>query len=144
MNEKFWPALLALAVSATGFAFLVQKYAPRRGQTFVEPEELKKRLDAGEDILVLDLRPAGEYDARTGHIPGAVSLPVADFTNRLEAIRDQLEPFKKQMIIVACRFENRSPKVANSLKEEGFSNVAVLKGGFMRWMRHGLPTDVTS
>ncbi|SPT64162.1 ArsR/SmtB family transcription factor [Actinomadura madurae] len=59
-------------------------------------EELLVRAEAGE-VLVLDVRPMEEY--RAGHIPGAVSVPVAELADRIGELPDEVE------IVVYCRGE---------------------------------------
>ena len=141
MPENPGPAVLALLISLTGFAILVQRYIPRMGQTFIEPEQLKWRLDEGEDILVLDVRNPQEFKSKLGRTPGSVNLPIRDFSARLRQAADQITPYKDKPICVVCRFENRSPGAANALKKAGFTNVAILKGGIMRWYRKKLPVE---
>ena len=60
----------------------------------IAPEELRRRLDAG-DVTLIDVRPADEFAA--GHIPGALSVPVAELTDRLREL-----PRRKE-IVAYCR-----------------------------------------
>jgi 3-mercaptopyruvate sulfurtransferase SseA len=54
----------------------------------ISPAQLKERLDAGEETLVVDARSAGEYDQR--HIPGSISVPLNEVEARLDEFpRDQ-------------------------------------------------------
>jgi rhodanese-related sulfurtransferase len=54
----------------------------------ISPEELKERLDSGEDILIVDVRSAGAYESR--HIAGAISVPSHEVESRLDEFpRDQ-------------------------------------------------------
>lgn len=53
-------------------------------ETLITPEELRRRLDQGEAITVVDVRPAESY--RNGHIPGALHIPRARLESRLEEI----------------------------------------------------------
>ena len=141
MSENFGPAALALLISLTGFAILAQRFIPRMGQTFVEPEQLKWRLDEGEDIVVLDVRTRQEFESKMGRVPGSVNLPMSDFKARLKDIEEQLSPHKDKPVCVVCRFENRSPPIARLLKKAGFTQVAILKGGIMRWYKKKLPVE---
>jgi rhodanese-related sulfurtransferase len=54
----------------------------------ISPEELKDRLDNGEAILVVDVRPISEFELR--HIAGAISVPNYEVVSRLDEFpRDQ-------------------------------------------------------
>jgi rhodanese-related sulfurtransferase len=60
----------------------------------IAPAELRRRLDAG-DVTLIDVRPADEFAA--GHIPGALSLPLAELANRLRELP------KRKEIVAYCR-----------------------------------------
>ena len=60
----------------------------------IPPQELRRRLDAG-DVTLIDVRPADEFAA--GHIPGALSVPVAELANRLPELP------KRKEIVAYCR-----------------------------------------
>lgn len=83
-----WPALLVgvLVLSACGGAVSVprsQDEVPR-----IAPQELKRQLDSGQEIVVVDTRSAAEYQQR--RIPGAVSIPANEMALRLDELpRDQ-------------------------------------------------------
>jgi rhodanese-related sulfurtransferase len=54
----------------------------------ISPEDLRRRLDNGEAILVVDVRSADSFEAR--HIPGAISVPSGQIESRLDEFpRDQ-------------------------------------------------------
>ncbi|WP_282697442.1 metalloregulator ArsR/SmtB family transcription factor [Streptomyces sp. CC208A] len=71
-------------------------YLGEDGTAGITHEELLARAEAG-DVVVLDVRPAEEY--RAGHIPGAVSIPVAELADRLGELPDGVEA------VVYCRGE---------------------------------------
>jgi rhodanese-related sulfurtransferase/DNA-binding transcriptional ArsR family regulator len=60
----------------------------------IPPEELRRRLDAG-DVTLIDVRPGDEFAA--GHIPGALSVPVAELADRLRELP------KRKEIVAYCR-----------------------------------------
>ena len=77
--------LVALAGCGSGDQKLpqTQEEVPR-----ISPAQLKERLDAGEEILVVDARSAGEYAQR--HIQGSISVPLDEVESRLDEFpRDQ-------------------------------------------------------
>lgn len=134
-------ALLALFIALTGFLLLAQRIVPRIGQTFIDPEELKRRMDEGETLVVLDVRTPQEFSSKMGHVPGAVNLPLKHFKARLNEIRDDIGPYTEQPVFVVCRFESQSPRAAKTLKKEGFTNVSIVKGGMIRWYRRNLEVE---
>ncbi|MFG3437275.1 ArsR/SmtB family transcription factor [Nonomuraea sp. NPDC047897] len=71
-------------------------YLGQDGAVEVTREQLRARVEAG-DVVVLDVRPVEEYLA--GHIPGAVSIPVAELADRIDELPADAE------IVVYCRGE---------------------------------------
>ncbi|MCS6883417.1 MAG: rhodanese-like domain-containing protein [Oscillochloridaceae bacterium] len=94
--------------------------------------ELKRRLDAGERLFLLDVRSANEY-AYDGHIVGAHLLPLPMLSMRLNELP------RDAPIICICRSGNRSGVAAEQLARQGFSDVTNLTGGMVAWARAGLP-----
>ncbi|MFV9503912.1 MAG: rhodanese-like domain-containing protein [Oscillochloridaceae bacterium umkhey_bin13] len=94
--------------------------------------ELKRRLDAGEKIYLLDVRSSEEY-AHDGHIAGSHLLPLPMLSLRLEELP------KDAPIVCVCRSGNRSGVAAEQLARQGFSDVINLTSGMMGWARAGLP-----
>jgi molybdopterin/thiamine biosynthesis adenylyltransferase/rhodanese-related sulfurtransferase len=90
----------------------------------VTPVELKRRLDAGEDVFVLDVREPHEYQIVN---IGAPLIPLGDLPNRLS----ELDPNRE--IVVHCKSGGRSQRAAELLQKSGFKNVANLAGGITAW-----------
>jgi thiosulfate/3-mercaptopyruvate sulfurtransferase len=87
----------------------------------IQGEELKNRLDAGEDVVVVEVLPEEYYCS--GHIPGAGHLPLDDLDRRAGlVIRDRLAP-----VIVYCASEGcpNSHTAAKRLTELGYEDVSV-------------------
>jgi len=128
--------LLALGLLAL-VAFLPRIVAHfRRGPTLA-PEQLRARLEAGEDILVLDVRSAKEFGGELGHIPGARNLPVEELARRLDELADRME----RPIAIVCRTEKRSHQAARLLARHGFADVHVVAGGMVQWQAMGAPVE---
>jgi adenylyltransferase/sulfurtransferase len=87
-------------------------------------EELKRRLDAGDDLFVLDVREPHEYQICNinGHL-----IPLGDLPKRV----NELDPNKE--IVAHCRSGARSAKAADFLRNAGFRNVHNLAGGILAW-----------
>lgn len=95
--------------------------------------ELHERLRTG-DIVVLDVRPAPEYDA--GHIAGALSLPVAELTQRLNEIPTDHD------VVAYCRgpYCVYADDAVRTLHRHGY-HAARLEDGYPEWSQAGLPTQ---
>jgi adenylyltransferase/sulfurtransferase len=87
-------------------------------------KELKRRLDAGEKIVVLDVREPLEYQIAN---IGGVLIPLGELPARMH----ELEP--SQEIVVHCRSGNRSARAVEFLLDAGFDKVSNLKGGIRAW-----------
>jgi rhodanese-related sulfurtransferase len=104
------------------------------GIELLTKEELVKRLRRRDDLLVLDVRPREEYAA--GHVPGAVSIPVAELKRRLKELP------KNKEIVAYCRgsFCAFAPEAARYLDRKGF-RTRVLEVGLPDWQAAGLPIE---
>lgn len=91
----------------------------------MSPLELKRRLDAGEAPLVIDVREAWELGIC--RLPGALHIPMSDIPARL----GELDATKET--IVLCRSGGRSLRVAEYLAGRGFARPVNLTGGILAW-----------
>ena len=87
-------------------------------------KELKRRIDAGEDVQLIDVREPYEY--QIAHIGGKL-IPQNDVPNRLAEIDRDRE------VVVHCRSGARSQRIAEFLQQAGYSNVVNLAGGILAW-----------
>ena len=94
-------------------------------------KELKQRLDAGEDLLVLDVREPWEH--QIANIGGRL-IPLNDVPQRLHEIERDRE------IVVHCKSGVRSQRAAEFLAQSGFGNVKNLAGGILAWSNDIDPT----
>ena len=86
-----------------------------------------------EDAQILDVRDVSEFS--TGHLLGAMNIPVAKFADRAA----DLAKMKDKPIIVCCETGIRSSKAVKELKKLGFERVFGLDGGMAAWAKAGLP-----
>jgi adenylyltransferase/sulfurtransferase len=87
-------------------------------------KEYKSRIDKGEELFLLDVREPYEY--QIAQIGGTL-IPQNDVPNRLAEI-----PRDKE-IVVQCRSGARSQRIAEFLKQSGYTNVVNLAGGILAW-----------
>jgi sulfur-carrier protein adenylyltransferase/sulfurtransferase len=94
------------------------------GQSDMQVEELKRRLDAGEDLFVLDVREPHEYQICNigGHL-----IPLNDLPKRINELDSSRE------IVAHCKLGGRSAKAVQFLREAGFKKVHNLAGGIIAW-----------
>lgn len=91
---------------------------------------LKELLSSGTaDVQVLDVRNLGEYEA--GHLRGALNIPVDELRFRLEEVP------RGRPLVVHCRSGFRSHLALRILKQNGFTDVRNLTGGFLAVQAHG-------
>ena len=109
--------------------------------TEITPAELKAKLDAREDFVLVDVREASEFEH--GHIGGAHLVP----RGIIEAAADTSYPkhypplsgARDQQIVVYCATSGRSAMAAAVLQMMGFKKALNLAGGIGRWETEGLP-----
>jgi uncharacterized membrane protein YdjX (TVP38/TMEM64 family)/rhodanese-related sulfurtransferase len=126
--------LLALGLLAL-IVFLPRLIRRMRRTPMLGVEELKKKLDAGEDFFVLDIRGAQEFSGEQGHIAGAHNIPMDELPKRVP----ELETYRKLPIAIVCRTDKRSAVAAQLLAARGFAKVRVTRGGMTDWNRSGFP-----
>jgi len=95
--------------------------------TNVTVQEIKQRLDAGEDVHLLDVR---EPDERAEFNIGGTFLPLG---NILTMQTDDIAEWQNEEVIVYCRSGRRSVQAALTLESLGFTNVKNLEGGVLAW-----------
>jgi rhodanese-related sulfurtransferase len=125
---------LALAVIAS-LATLVR--AIRKPFKWIEAEELKRRLDRGEAVIVVDVRGPDEFTGSFGHIASARSIPVGELGGRLA----ELAGLERVPLVLVCRTDKRSAAAARALHTAGFTQVTVLRRGMEQWNGAGLPVE---
>ena len=101
-----------------------QEASMKNGIPQLSVKELKQRMDAGEDVYILDVREPYEY--RIAQI-GGILIPQTDVPNRLAEIDRERE------IIVQCRSGVRSQRIAEFLKQQSYPRVVNLAGGILAW-----------
>lgn len=106
-------------------------FADQAKVSYISSDDLKKMLDANEELYIIDVRTTKEFSA--GHIPGAVNI----YLNDLETERRQI-PLGKKIIL----YDNDSLwafQGAVRLYEMGILNVFTLSDGFNAWTQKGYP-----
>jgi rhodanese-related sulfurtransferase len=135
---ELWRTLRTLAASRLAeVERLAAAYLGSRDELQpVTRQELTRRLRDGDDLVVLDVRPAAEYAA--GHLPGAVSIPVGELRRRLAELPGDRE------IVAYCRgpYCAFAHEAVALLRQEGFS-ARRLEDGLPEWQAAGLAVTGT-
>jgi rhodanese-related sulfurtransferase len=93
----------------------------------ISVDELKRRHDAGEDLVLLDVREPDEL--ATASIPWATTIPMAQIPVRMNELP------RDKPIVVMCHHGGRSDRVAQFLNANGYDNAVNLDGGIDAWSR---------
>ncbi len=134
---KFSGALLVLGV----LIFLIVRLIRRRmmigalAAARLEPEELKSKLDAGEEIFIVDLRHPLELLTDPFILPGALHLS----PNSLTARSHEIPRDRDIVLYCTCPSEATAAKTAMRLHRLGIERVRPLRGGYDEWKRLGFP-----
>ena len=98
------------------------------------PEDLARRLEAKEPVVVVDVRDPDEY--RDGHLEAATNISRGFLEFRIGSVAaDQGTP-----VVLYCQTGLRSLLASKALVELGYQNVVNLQGGYQKWAQSGLPT----
>lgn len=94
----------------------------------ITPAEVKARLEKSSDLIILDVRTKEEYESETGHLPGAILIPVQELESRYQ----ELDSLKNKEIVAYCKAGVRSARASKFLGEKGFK-VFNMVGGITAW-----------
>jgi rhodanese-related sulfurtransferase len=100
-------------------------------------EELKRRMEAGEDFTVIDVRNPHAWAESGTQIPEAIRVPLDELDENLPRIP------KDRPVVAYCTWPNEgsSASLAQKLLERGYRNVWALQGGLQAWEEAGLPVE---
>jgi rhodanese-related sulfurtransferase len=93
----------------------------------IQPEEVKRMRDAGEEFTLLDCREPWEYQA--AHIEGSTHIPMQEIPARVQ----ELDPDDR--VVVICHHGVRSMNVTAWLRQQGYDKAQSVVGGIDRWSR---------
>jgi rhodanese-related sulfurtransferase len=133
-------AIIGLTCLATSCLLILGPKAVRAGHDdeyvdTIPAERVKKLLDSGEKIFLVDLRPGGDF--QKARLPGAISIPISELQKRHQEIP------KSGRVILYCACPPGGVDEAYSylaLRGKGHRNVSVLEEGFSGWSQRKFPT----
>jgi uncharacterized membrane protein YdjX (TVP38/TMEM64 family)/rhodanese-related sulfurtransferase len=103
--------------------------------SWIDAGDLKRRLDAGERLRIVDVRGADEFVGPLGHIAQARNIPIAELSARLPELAGR-EPAP---VVLVCLTDKRSSAAAQTLSAAGFKQISVLRRGMKSWNASGFP-----
>lgn len=103
----------------------------RESSASTDVDEVKRALDSGEEITIVDVREPAEWEE--AHLPGATPVPRGLLEYR--AATDL--PDKDRRIVTHCALGGRGALAASTLTEMGYTNVANMEGGIKTWRERG-------
>jgi rhodanese-related sulfurtransferase len=102
----------------------------------IKSEQVKRFLDAGEKLVLVDLRPVKEFKEK--RLPGARSISVTELEKRFSEIP------KTGRVVLYCGCPPGGADESYSflfLREKGYRNVSVMEDGFSNWVKQKYPTE---
>ena len=124
--KRILPLFLLLLLLLTGCGGTASNASSESDYQQISQEEAKEMMDT-QDVIILDVREQDEYDS--GHIPGAILLPVGTIDEETAA---EVIPEKDSTVLVYCRSGNRSKTASSALAELGYTNIYEF-GGINTW-----------
>jgi uncharacterized membrane protein YdjX (TVP38/TMEM64 family)/rhodanese-related sulfurtransferase len=132
---RYGPIALALLAAIVFLPRLIRRLRGGGLPRWIEVGDLADRLKGGRGLAVIDVRGPDEFSGPLGHIAEARNLPVGELPNRLR----ELDKLKHEPIVLVCRTDKRSADAAALLRDAGFRDVRVLRGGMERWTQDAQP-----
>jgi UPF0176 protein len=98
---------------------------------YVEALELKKWLDDGEDVVILDTR--NDYEVELGTFKNAIDPKLTKFRDFPKWIEDNFSNYKNKKVVTFCTGGIRCEKATAFMRQEGFEEVYQLQGGILKY-----------
>lgn len=106
------------------------------GYAEVSPTIANEMILDSRQVVILDVRPAGEYRGTEGHIAGALNAPMDTIERQLP----ELLPYQNQTVLIYGDGDSDGAVAARLLIVAGFRNVVHISGGLRGWIEHGYRT----
>jgi rhodanese-related sulfurtransferase len=100
----------------------------------IPADRLKRLLDSGVKLFLVDLRPAKEF--QQNRLPGAHSIPSTELANRFSEIPKTV----RVVLYCACQ-KHESGDKAVFLKSQGYRNISIMQEDYTEWVKRGYPVE---
>jgi membrane protein DedA with SNARE-associated domain/rhodanese-related sulfurtransferase len=137
LGRGFFALLLAGMLLYVGWKYFNrQRFLHKLRIARISPEELHQRMNAGEDIVVVDLRHTLEFETEPQTIPGAVHMDTAELEEAVNVI-----PHNREIVLFcSCPSEATAAQMALRLRNLGITRIRPLAEGLAGWRARGFPT----
>ena len=116
-------------------AFGVEGIAPEeRTSPKLEPEQLRKWLESGKPVTLLDVR--NDYEVELGTFANAKPIGVDNFRDFPEAVKALPDSMKEETVVMFCTGGIRCEKAGPFMEREGFQNIYQLDGGILKYFEN--------
>ena len=135
MIEQIFDFVTNHYVLVSFFVFLLVAFVineGKQGGAAITPTNLVNLVNR-EGAMLLDIRDSKDYSS--GHIAGAVSMPVSSIDARI----GELESHKDKPVVLVCKMGQHASATGRKFKALGFENVRRLSGGMSEWTASSLP-----
>ena len=123
-----------------GIPKLLRSYI-RSKETVINPLDLNAKLSKGEEVVLLDIREKKYFNNFLGHIVQAINVPLDELAEMLAKENSDFNGLKDVPVIVIEQSDSlKGLRAAKLLKAKGFTNVLLLEGGLIAWIKSKLPT----
>jgi len=144
MRKHCWPYIVVVLITLSIFS-IVGAHDEKQVSAAVKlmtVEELKTRVSANEPLVILDVRNSESYANSDAKIKGAIHVSVRKLKYRLGFPPLKDIPKDRQVVTYcSCPSDEASIKAAQVLMDSGFTNVRVLKGGWLEWQKASGPIE---
>ena len=144
MSKHCWPYIVAVLITLSIFS-TVGAHDEKQlsaADKLMSVEELKTRVSANEPLVILDVRNSESYANSDAKIKGAIHVSVRKLKYRLGFPPLKDVPKDRQVVTYcSCPSDEASIKAAQVLMDSGFTNVRVLKGGWLEWQKASGPIE---
>jgi rhodanese-related sulfurtransferase len=130
--------LAANQISPRGLPLIALTKPAATAQEFIPLDQAKQLWDSGASLF-LDAREPDDYAA--GHIGNALNLPVLSFAQHFPGIAPMLAPDSSLILYCDGQECDLSHRLAEILRQQGYTNVQILFNGWTAWRQAGLPAS---
>jgi len=132
--------LAAILLFMWGIPKVLSSYI-RSKETVINPLDLNTKLTKGEEIVLLDIRRKKDFNNFLGHIVQAINVPLDELAEMLDKESPMFDGLKEVPVIVIDQSDSlKGLKAAKLLRVNGFTDVLLLDGGLIAWIKSKLPT----
>ncbi len=128
--------LVAALVSYIAWKYIArQRFIRELRISRITVEELKEKIDKGEDMVIVDLRHSLDFEADPETIPGAFRMDAKELREK----NDRLPHDRQIILYCTCPNEATSAQLAILLRRQGIQHIRPLQGGLDAWRERGYP-----